>query len=182
MVEPKSPHSRRQIALPSSLTRLLGQHAARQEAQRILLGKPSSGDDLVFAYADGRPLDPGTVTHAFSRLLKEAGLPHIRFHDLRHTHATLMLKSGVHPKIVSERLGHASVGFTLDTYSHVVPGLQEAAAEKFDRMLEPDVSKMLARGLDDGQNLARKTEFETEPPGTRTQNRLIKSQLLFLLS
>ena len=182
MVEPKSPHSRRRIALPSSLTRLLDQHAAKQEAQKILLGTLLSGDDLVFAYADGRPLDPGTVTHAFSRLLKEAGLPHIRFHDLRHTHATLMLKGGVHPKIVSERLGHASVAFTLDTYSHVMPGLQEAAAERFDRMLEPDVSKMLARGLDDGQNLAKKTEFESEPPGTRTLNRLIKSQLLYQLS
>ena len=83
-----------------------------------------------------------------------------------------MLKSGAHPKIVSERLGHTSVAFTLDTYSHVVPGLQEAAAESFDKMLEPDVSKMLARG----------PGSDSEPPGTRTQNRLIKSQLLFLLS
>ena len=86
MREPESPHSRRQIALPASLGLLLRQHAAKQEAQRILLGKPSGGDDLVFAYPDGRPLDPGTVTHAFARLLREAGLPHIRFHDLRHTH------------------------------------------------------------------------------------------------
>jgi len=181
-IEPKSAHSRRQIALPSSLTLLLHQHGAKQEAQRILLGKPSNGDSLVFAYADGRPLDPGTVTHAFARLLKEAGLAHIRFHDLRHTHATLMLKSDVHPKIVSERLGHASVAFTLDTYSHVVPGLQEAAAARFDRILEPDVSKMLAKESESSENLAEHEQFESEPPGTRTLNRLIKSQLLFRLS
>ena len=68
-------------------------------------------------------------------MIKRAGLKHIRLHDLRHTHATLMLKSGVHPKIVSERLGHATVAFTLDTYSHVVPGLQEAAARAFDEVL-----------------------------------------------
>ena len=73
--------------------------------------------------------------------MSKAGLPHIRFHDLRHTHATFMLKSGVHPKIVSERLGHTSITVTLDTYSHVLPGLQEAAAERFDKMLGPDVSK-----------------------------------------
>jgi integrase len=83
-----------------------------------------------------------------------------------------MLKSGIHPKIVSERLGHASMAFTLDTYGHVVPGLQEAAAERFDRMLDLDFSKMLARG----------EEVKREPHRTRTCNRLIKSQLLYRLS
>ena len=172
MRAPKSSHSRRQIALPSSLTLLLYQHGAKHEAARILLGKPPTESDLVFAYPDGRPLDPGVISHSFAAVLKRAGLPHIRFHDIRHTHATLMLKAGVHPKVVSERLGHASVAFTLDTYSHVVPGLQEAAAKRFDEMLEPDVSKMLARGVGS----------DSEPPGTRTQNRLIKSQLLYQLS
>jgi integrase len=89
---------------------------------------------------------------------------------------------GVHPKIVSERLGHASVAFTLDTYSHVVPGLQEAAAERFDRILEPDVSKMLAKESDSSENIPENEEFESEPPGTRTLNLLIKSQLLYQLS
>ena len=111
---------------------------------------------MVFAYPDGSPLNPSTVTHAFGKLIKKAGLPHIRFHDLRHTHATLMLKGGVHPKIVSERLGHANIGITLDTYSHVVPGLQEAAALRFDALIaseaeeREDVSKMLARNDDPG--------------------------------
>jgi integrase len=67
--------------------------------------------------------------------MKRAKLEHLRVHDLRHTHATLMLKAGIHPKIVSERLGHASVSITLDTYSHVLPGLQEEAAVKFDEIL-----------------------------------------------
>ena len=78
----------------------------------------------------------------------------LRIHDLRHTHATLMLKAGVHPKVVSERLGHANIGITLDIYSHVLPRMQEVAAEKFDQIfktddnenLDPDVSKMLANG------------------------------------
>jgi len=172
MVEPKSSYSRRRIALPPSLTLLLREYGVKQEGQKILLGKSLTSDDLVFAHPDGTPLDPATVGHTFSDVLKKAGIPHIRFHDLRHTHATLMLKSAVHPKVISERLGHASVAFTLDTYSHVVPGLQEAAAERFDKILEEDVSKMLAKGL----------WFESEPPGARTLNLLIKSQLLYLLS
>jgi integrase len=85
------------------------------------------------------------VSRAFAKVLKKAGLPHIRFHDLRHTHATLLLKGGVHPKIVSERLGHANIGITLDTYSHVLPGLQEAAAEHFDNLVvKENVGKMSA--------------------------------------
>ena len=145
MREPKSPHSKRQIAMPASLIAVLEQQEAVQEAQKGLLGKSITRDDLVFAHLDGSPLDRHTVSHKFAKVLVKAGLPHIRFHDLRHTHATLLLKSGVHPKIVSERLGHASVAFTLDTYSHVVPGLQEAAVERFDKMLNIDVSKMLAK-------------------------------------
>lgn len=78
---------------------------------------------------------PNTVTHAWNVLAKRAGLNVIRFHDARHTHASLMLKAGTHPKIMQERLGHSSIGMTLDTYSHVAPGLQEAAAEKFDNIV-----------------------------------------------
>lgn len=71
----------------------------------------------------------------------KAGLTGIRFHDLRHTHATLMLKQGIHPKIVQERLGHANISVTLDTYSHVLPGLQEAAALRFEEGLQPVKAK-----------------------------------------
>ena len=75
---------------------------------------------------------PNTVTREWSILAKRAGLPPIRLHDARHSHASLMLKQGVHPKIVQERLGHATIAITLDTYSHVSPGLQQAAAKSFD--------------------------------------------------
>ena len=76
------------------------------------IGTPES--DLVFRRTDGTPLRPDTVTHAFADIVKKAGLPPLRLHDLRHTPATLMMEQGVNPKIVSERLGHASVGITLD--------------------------------------------------------------------
>lgn len=135
MKEPKSPHGRRPVALSPSLALLLRRHKAEQEAQRLLLGKPLTEDDFVFAHVNGSPLDPDVVTHAFAKVVRRAGLPHMRLHDLRHSHATLMLKQGVHPKVVSERLGHAKIAITLDTYSHVLPGLQEEAAECFDRIL-----------------------------------------------
>ena len=84
--------------------------------------------DLVFVREDGSPIHPQRVTQWFERLVKNAGVRRIRFHDLRHTMATLALKSGVHPKVVQERLGHSSIAITLDTYSHVIEGMQEAAA------------------------------------------------------
>ena len=129
--------------MPPALAILLRQYRAQQEAERILVGKSLKETDLVFAYADGSPLDPGTVTHTFTKVLAMAGLPHIRFHDLRHTHATLMLKAGVHPKIVQERLGHGSIAVTLDTYSHVVGGLQEVAAQRFEGALDGEALKIL---------------------------------------
>lgn len=79
------------------------------------------------------PWPPNTLSTLFSARIKKSGLKIIRFHDLRHTHATQLLKQGVHPKIVSERLGHSSIAITLDTYSHVLPGMQEEAIAAFDR-------------------------------------------------
>ena len=76
------------------------------------------------------------MTHAFQKLARRAGYPHLRFHDLRHTHASLMLHRGVHPKVVQERLGHATISTTMDVYSHVMPGLQEAAALQFEELLQ----------------------------------------------
>ena len=83
------------------------------------------------------PIWPDVFSSAFKRHVKVAGLPVIRLHDLRHTHATLALEAGVHPKVVSERLGHASIAITLDTYSHAIPALQEDAAAKVAALLEP---------------------------------------------
>jgi len=123
------------IALPPSATLVLKEHREKQEATRIMLGTLLQDTDLVFSQPDGRPLRPDEVTHAWSKLARRTGLTGIRLHDARHSHASLMLKQGIHPKIVQERLGHASIGITLDTYSHVAPGLQAQAAQRFDEGL-----------------------------------------------
>ncbi len=102
------------------------------------MGTSSKEDDLVFSQEDGKPLLPDTISHAWAKLIKRTGLKGIRLHDARHSHASLMLKQGIHPKIVQERLGHASIQITLDTYSHVAPGLQEAVAALFDKGLNDE--------------------------------------------
>ena len=98
-------------------------------------GIPLTDDTLVFSHPDGKPMRPNTVSRAWTTLAARTGLKVIRFHDARHSHASLMLKQGTHPKIVQERLGHSTISITLDTYSHVAPGLQEAAANRFDEAL-----------------------------------------------
>lgn len=139
--EPKSMRSRRTIALPPAAILLLIEYRKKVEIEYQLLGKSFNDSDLVFCRFDGEPLRPNTVTHAWNVLAVRAGLKSIRFHDARHSHASLMLKAGIHPKIVQERLGHSSIAMTLDTYSHVAPGLQEAAAERFDSMVNPSRAK-----------------------------------------
>ena len=134
-LEPKTDKSRRLVSLPPSAAALLTGLKVKQQEERLSLNLPWEESDYVFCLADGRPYSPDKVSLAFADLIKEAGLPHIRLHDLRHTHATMMLKNGVNPKIVSERLGHSSVVITLDIYSHVLPGLQEEAAMKFEESL-----------------------------------------------
>ena len=121
--------------MPPSLTLTLGQHRERQVDLRERLGQQLKLDDLVFTWPDGRPMLPNSLTHAFSKLAAKANLADAHLHSLRHTHASVMLREGVSPKVVQERLGHANIGVTMDTYSHVMPGLQEAAAEKFDKAL-----------------------------------------------
>jgi integrase len=92
-------------------------------------------DTLVVSQADGSPLQPRSITHEWVRLIGKTALPRVRFHDLRHAHATHLLASGVHPKVASERLGHSRVGITLDLYSHVLPGMQADAAARVDAAL-----------------------------------------------
>ncbi|MFC1893934.1 tyrosine-type recombinase/integrase [Chloroflexota bacterium] len=133
--QPKTARSRRNIALSPSATLTLKEHREKQDAMRIVLGIPLQDDGLVFSTPEGKPLRPNTVSRAWVMLAARAGVKVIRLHDARHTHASLMLKQGIHPKIVQERLGHASVQITLDTYSHVAPGLQEAAAAQFDKLV-----------------------------------------------
>lgn len=135
--QPKTRLSRRSVALSPVTVRLLSAHRKAQLEARMLAGSAWQDLDLVFTSALGTPLEPGTIARTWARVLATAGVGHVRWHDLRHAHATLMLSAGVHPKVVSERLGHASVGITLDTYSHVLPGLQATAAELLDAVLVP---------------------------------------------
>ncbi|MBA7648150.1 putative prophage phiRv2 integrase [subsurface metagenome] len=143
--QPKSAKSSRTIALSPSAILLLKEHKEKQKGTRAMLGIPLKDDDLVFSTLEGKPLRPNTVTRAWTMLAARCGLKPIRLHDARHTHASLMLKQGIHPKVVQERLGHASIQMTLDTYSHVAPGLQEAAAKSFDRMLNHETDSKVEK-------------------------------------
>ena len=93
------------------------------------------GLGLVFTTSTGRPISPRNILRHFKDVIEQTGLPDIRFHDLRHTHATLLLAAGVHPKIVRERLGLSQLSLTLDTYFNVIPSLQTEAADQFDAIL-----------------------------------------------
>lgn len=127
----KSTLSARTIHLDQRTVALLHAHRAAQAEARLLLGPAWQDNGLVFPRADGSWWNPPAVTRAFERAVKRATVPTIRLQDIRHTHATLLLAAGVNPKVVSERLGHSSVAFTLDTYAHVMPGMQPEAAEQF---------------------------------------------------
>jgi integrase len=107
----------------------LRKHRARQEAELRLLGARVTRDSFVYAREDGAPIQPDSLTSIWDRW-SEGRKPRVRFHDLRHAHATHMLASGVHPRIAQERLGHSSVAITMDIYSHVLPGMQADAAKK----------------------------------------------------
>jgi integrase len=134
--EPKTGHSRRTIRLPATALQALRAHRARQAEQRLAVGPAWDDHDLVFCNALGRPIEPTNLLHrSFKRLLDRSKLSRIRFHDLRHTYATLALRSGVLVKVVSETLGHASIALTLDTYSHVLPDMQDDAATRMERLL-----------------------------------------------
>jgi len=138
--QPKTEKSRRVVAMTPSTADLLKEHHESQNRLRESSGYPKlADDDLVFCQYDGKPLLPNTVSHNWIKLVRRTGLSGIRLHDARHTHASLMLKQGVHPKIVQERLGHSSIQVTLDTYSHVAPGLQQIAANKFDEIINNKV-------------------------------------------
>ena len=121
------------IALSPLTASVLREHREKQALERVMLGAQLKDDDLVFSDPEGKPLLPNTVTHAWIKLVRRTRLKPIRLHDARHSHASILLKLGTHPKIVQERLGHAGIQITLDTYSHVAPGLQEAAAARFEQ-------------------------------------------------
>jgi len=139
--EPKTAHSRRRVAMTPKLALFLREYRAEREQLYRELGQELTLDCLVFAYPDGRPLDPSVLSHEFARLAKQAGLGGVRFHDLRHTFASLMLLRGAKPKVISEALGHSSVAFTMDVYSHIIEGMQEDAMALLDEVLPAGVNK-----------------------------------------
>ena len=133
--EPKSVSGRRAIALPDICVEKLRNHRIHQLEQRLQASSAWQETDLVFERGDGRVLHPNTLSGTFMRLTKQAGLPRIRFHDLRHSAATLMLSNGVHPKIVQERLGHSDISMTLNRYSHVSMDMQREASDQLAELL-----------------------------------------------
>ena len=144
--ELKSKSSRRVIALGNETIKRLHVHMDLQWQERKIAGDAWDDNDLIFPSIKGKPLEASYMIKQFKRYLKKAGLPNIRFHDLRHTAATLMLKQNIHPKVVQERLGHSDISMTLKIYSHVMPSMQEEAAEKLNKLLTPmDVSQELKK-------------------------------------
>ena len=134
--EPKTAKGRRSVSLPASAVAALREHRQRQNEERLEYGPSWEDSGLVFPNHRGRPMaKENLLRRSFWPLVERAGVPRIRFHDLRHTCATLLLSEGVHPKVVQERLGHSSIAVTMDVYSHVMPTLQKDAAERLDRLL-----------------------------------------------
>lgn len=128
MSHPKTERSRRSNALDPATIAALREHRSRQAAEKLSIGAAYVDGGLVFCREDGSHLDPDFISKLFTRRRVACGLPKIRLHDLRHTHATLALQAGVHPNVVSERLGHSDIALTLNTYSHAIPALQAEAA------------------------------------------------------
>jgi integrase len=131
--EPKTAKSRRSVPLAAEVVTALRAHRAQLE-ERLLLGPGYSERDLVFCRPDGEALHPATFTRSFERHVAAAGVPPLKFHGLRHTLATVALRAGEHPKVVSEILGHSSIAITLDLYSHATPSMQEEAAGRVARL------------------------------------------------
>jgi integrase len=135
--EPKTTRSRRTVTFPESIAKGLRTHRSRQVKTKLRLGSSYLAENLVFATLQGTPVNLRNLTQRhFKPILTRAGLSEsLRLYDLRHTCASLLLGANEHPKIVSERLGHASITLTLDTYSHVLPSMQQAASDKLERIL-----------------------------------------------
>ena len=131
---PKTAKSRRLIDLPQSATNVLGELFDEKNRGMSTMGVELTPEDLVFSNATGEPIHPDTVTHEWPKLMKRLGLKRIRLQDLRHTHASILLTRTT-SKTIAERLGHSSVQITLDTYSHLLPGIREEAAKAFDDAL-----------------------------------------------
>lgn len=137
LVEPKTERSRRVLVVPPTILEHLRDHEKRQLAERLWAGSKWTESGLVFANHNGGPLQARNVIREFHKALRAAGLKRIRFHDLRHSCATLLLIQHVPARVVMEVLGHSEIGTTMDTYSHIVPELQQEAADRVEAILSP---------------------------------------------
>ncbi|MCA1831998.1 MAG: site-specific integrase, partial [Actinobacteria bacterium] len=133
--DPKTDRARRTIAIPPVLVEALREHHRDQTARKLLAGSAWHDDDLVCELGNGSPIDPSEFTRKFAAIADKAGASEVRLHDMRHAFATMLLNSGIHPKIASEALGHSTIGITLDTYSHVLPNMQGVAAAAIQQAL-----------------------------------------------
>jgi len=133
--EPKTERSRRTVAIPASVVGVLRAHRKQQAQKQLWAGSRWQDYGLLFTSSIGTPMTGGDVTKRFQALLKGRELPRLRFHDLRHGCASLLLAQGVHPRVVMEQLGHSTITLTMNVYSHVIPALQREAAQRMDSML-----------------------------------------------
>ena len=133
--EPKTKHSCRCVAMTPKLASYLREYRIEREGLCRELGQSLTLDDLVFPSIEGKSLDPCVLSHNFSKIARKAGLEGVHFHTLRHAFAPLMLNRGAKPKVISEALGHASVSFTMDVYSHIIEGMQSDAMALLDEVL-----------------------------------------------
>jgi integrase len=133
--EPKSDSSRRRIVLPGRIVEALKQHRAEQLDAQQRAGDKWRDLDIVFSSRVGGFIEPVWINRRFNAAVKAAGLPPMRFHDLRHSAATLLLAMGIHPKVVQELLGHSQISITMNLYSHVLPSMQRGAMQDMDRFL-----------------------------------------------
>jgi integrase len=166
--EPKTAKGRRALALDAATLAVLREHQTRQAEEKAVIGAGYQDSGLVFTWPDGAPIHPDLITRWFEQHSRAAALPKIRLHDVRHSYASAALAAGVPAKVISERLGHATVGFTLDTYSHVLPGLDAAAAQA--------VAQLILRGNGTGPaqpiaDPAVDKPVDNQPEGTSQERR-----------
>jgi integrase len=151
----KTPKGRRSLALDPVTLATLKAHQVRQAAEKTIVGPGYQDSGLVFTMPDGSPIHPQRISAWFLQHTRAAGLPRIRLHDVRHSYATAALAAGIPPKVISQRLGHATIAITMDTYSHVIPGLDEQAAETVARLIlgdgEPTADLSANKPLANGQ-------------------------------
>ncbi len=133
--QPKTDHSRRRVAMTPKLSLFLRDYRKEREVLYLELGRILGLDDLIFTNYNEEPVDPSMLSHEFARIVKRSGLEHLRFHDLRHTFASLAMLRGAKPKVISEALGHSSVAFTMDVYSHIIEGMQSEMMALLDEVL-----------------------------------------------